>query len=76
MRKAYVVIAILTGLGIWLLMIMLLLPWWVATLLTVIVALIFWREAAPFIRYWQPENRHSGWQRNALRFKRRSKIDD
>ena len=69
MRKAYLLMALVTGLVVWALLTMLL-NWWLATLVMLVVAWLFWKEVTPLLRYIRPYRR-TGWQRNALRWTRR-----
>lgn len=69
MGKAYVVMAIATGLML-LILLAVLLPWWMALILITAAAWLFWQEVTPILRHWRPERR-GGWQRNALRWTRR-----
>jgi predicted DNA repair protein MutK len=73
MRKAYIIMAVLTYIVAWILL-SLLLPWWLATIVMLGVAWLFWKEVTPMLRYWRP-HRRTGWQRNALRWTRRDLPD-
>jgi hypothetical protein len=73
MRKAYLMMALALCLMLWGLLAVLL-TWWLATLVMLGAAWLFWIEVAPLLHYWQPQRR-SGWQRNALRWTRRDFSD-
>ncbi len=73
MRKAYIAMAVGTFMLIWVLL-ALLLNWWLAALIVLLVVWLFYKEVTPILRYWRPQRR-TGWQRNALRWERREMSD-
>jgi hypothetical protein len=70
MQKAYIITAVLVGLIVFLILIKVLIPWWLALALVLGAAWLFRVEALPLLHLLRPQRR-GGWQRNALRWKRR-----